>query len=261
MRIVFLLVCSIVLASAPSQSSDSAIPADKKVIVERYRSVVPSSWGETLPGVITHFGTDKKCIALTFDACGSSKDSCDWRLLNFLIKQHIPATLFVSGRWMRAHPDDFARLAAEPLFEIENHGLNHKPCSINGRKAYGIEGTKDPGEVFDEIEINGRTIERLSGTKSMFYRSGTAYYDEMGIRIAHDIGYRIIGFNVLGDAGATFNHIQVQKAILSAHPGAIVILHMNHPNSGTAQGVIDAIPVLLAQGYCFRALKDCRLAE
>jgi hypothetical protein len=61
----------------------------------------------------------------------------------------------------------------------------------------------------------------------------------------------------LGDAGATFSSQQVKKALLSARPGSIIICHMNHPTSGTAQGVIDAVPVLIARGYSFVALKDC----
>lgn len=46
----------------------------------------------------------------------------------------------------------------------------------------------------------------------------------------------MVNFNVLGDAGATFSQEQVRDAILSSKSGFIVLLHMNKPNSETAEG-------------------------
>jgi hypothetical protein len=35
-----------------------------------------------------------------------------------------------------------------------------------------------------------------------------------------------------------------------------VICHMNHPGSGTAQGIAASVPDLLARGYRFDRLSD-----
>jgi peptidoglycan/xylan/chitin deacetylase (PgdA/CDA1 family) len=223
----------------------------KNRIIAEFDGAVPCQWGETIPGVGIRLATSAKVLALTFDVCGSKNDGCDWRIINFLKKENIPATIFVSGRWIDAHPEDFRKLAGERLFEIENHGLTHRPCSINGRAVYGIVGTGNAGEVFDEIEGNGQKIEKLTGRKPRYYRSGTAYYDDIGIRIAGRLGYEIAGFAVLGDAGATFNSQQVRQALLGADNGAIIILHLNHPGSGTADGVITAVPELEERGFTF----------
>ena len=66
-------------------------------------------------------------VALTLDACGGQTDT---RILSALVDNRIPATIFVTGIWlkrnaaaveiMRAHPD---------LFELENHGGHHIPVS------------------------------------------------------------------------------------------------------------------------------------
>ena len=226
-------------------------------ISEKYKDAVPREWGESVSGVKTRLATDDKVIALTFDACGSPKGmGIDSRLVGFLEKERIPATLFINARWIEPNRSAFDRLAANPLFEIGNHGYRHKPASVNGKSVYGINGTKSAEELVDEIELNARLIERLTGRKPRFYRSGTAYYDEVAVKIAADLGEEIAGFSVLGDAGATFSREQVKKSLLAAPAGAIVILHMNHPESGTAGGVIDAVPELRRKGFRFVKLSD-----
>jgi peptidoglycan/xylan/chitin deacetylase (PgdA/CDA1 family) len=226
-------------------------------ISEKYKNAEPMQWGENVSGVKTGLATKDKVIALTFDACGSPKGmGLDSRLMAFLEKEKIPATLFINARWIEPNRAAFDRLAANPLFEIGNHGYRHKPASVNGKSVYGINGTKSAEELVDEIERNARLIADLTGRKPRFYRSGTAYYDEVAVSIAAELGEQIAGFSVLGDAGATFSREQVKKALLSASAGSIVILHMNHPESGTAGGVIEAVPELRKKGFRFVRLSD-----
>jgi peptidoglycan/xylan/chitin deacetylase (PgdA/CDA1 family) len=220
----------------------------------------PKQWGENVTGVITKFHTDKKEIALTFDACGGSARSSqyDAGLIDFLNENHIPATLFINSRWIQSNPEIFAHLAANPLFEIANHGTAHHPLSVNGKSIYNIPGTASPEEVAHEINGNGDLIEKLTGKRPHFFRSGTAYYDEQAVVIAHQNGVEIAGFSVLGDAGATFSAPKVAQQLESAHNGDIVIFHMNHPEGGTREGVIEGITKLKAQGFSFVRLSDVK---
>lgn len=220
----------------------------------------PKQWGENVTGVITNFHTDKKEIALTFDACGGSARSSqyDAELIDFLNENHIPATLFINSRWIQSNPEIFAHLAANPLFEIANHGTAHHPLSVNGKSIYNIPGTASPEEVAHEINGNGDLIEKLTGKRPRFFRSGTAYYDEQAVAIAHKNGVEIAGFSVLGDAGATFSAPKVAQQLESAHNGDIVIFHMNHPEGGTREGVIEGITKLKAQGFSFVRLSDVK---
>jgi peptidoglycan/xylan/chitin deacetylase (PgdA/CDA1 family) len=232
----------------------------KKKIISEFSAKVPQKWGETVKSVKTRLSTDQRVIALTFDACGGKKGSgYDAQLINFLTSEAIPATLFISGKWMDANPDIFQTLERNPLFEIENHGLNHKPCSVNGRSAYGIKGTKSVGELVDEIEQNAMKIQTMTGRKPKYYRSGTAYCDEIGVEVANVLGYEVVSFTVRGDAGATYSKQQVKDALLKASPSVIVLLHMNHPESETAEGVIEAIPQLRKWGFIFVKLSEYTL--
>lgn len=240
------------------------VEKDFEVVVEEvnldrfYRE--PSEWGEFVTGVKTRFETNRKEIALTFDACGGPYgNGFDERLVNFLREERIPATLFINKRWIINNEELFLQLAKDPLFQIENHGTEHLPLSVSGGEAWGIPATTSPEEVYEEIMNNHETVKELTGRKMTLFRSGTAYYDEVAVELAKELGYQVVNFDVLGDAGATFSAEQVKNALLTARPGSIALLHMNQPASGTAEGVVQAIPLLKEKGFEFVLLKDKNL--
>jgi peptidoglycan/xylan/chitin deacetylase (PgdA/CDA1 family) len=258
--LIVLAASPLVAAELSKISPQTSYQELKNSLVLTFTNRTPRQWSETVTGVKTRIETPEKFIALTFDACGSAKGmQFDRVLLDYLEKEQIPATLFINGRWIEPNRQDFDRLAANPLFEIANHGLSHKPASVSGRSAYGIGGTKDAGELIDEIELNARRLTELTGKRPRFYRSGTAYYDEVAVKIANELGQQVAGFSLLGDAGATYSSEKVTAALLAAKPGDIVIMHCNHPESGTAAGVMAAIPELKKRGYRFVRLSDMQL--
>lgn len=250
---ITIMIASFGFAASPSPTVESL----QQTYVARYAGVKPALWGETIPGVRTRLDTDQKVIALTLDACGSATGKgVDFRLMAFLIREQIPATLFINGRWIDANPELFRQLAANPLFEIANHGIRHKPASSTGRSIYGIAGTKDVGEVVEEIELNARKIEAISGVRPKLYRSGTAYYDDLAVQISQSLGHEVAGFSLLGDAGATWSAAKVKAALLKAVSGDIVLLHMNHPEAGTGAGIMAAVPELQRRGFRFVRMSD-----
>lgn len=225
-----------------------------------YAQMPPAQWGENVTGVTTKFHSDKKEIALTFDACGGSERSSqyDEGLIDFLILHHIPATLFINARWIDTNPQVFLKLSRNPLFEIANHGTAHKPLSVEGKSVYGILGTASAQDVIAEIQGNTIKIEKLTGKRPQFFRAGTAYYDEQAVAIARSMGMEIGGFSILGDAGATFSAPKVAQQLLSAKSGDIVIFHMNHPEGGTREGLAQGVEFLLAEGFSFVRLSDVK---
>ncbi len=255
---VILLLLVISAQDLRAQDADGKGYTDlKNEIVTAFSGRVPNEWGETVTGVKNSLATKDKVVALTLDACGSKTGKgVDLELIRFLEKENVPATLFINARWIDANPELFLDLARNPLFTIANHGLLHKPASVNGKSIYGINGTKDVGELVDEIELNAEKIQKLTGKRPEYYRSGTAYYDEIAVQVAERLGHKVIGFSVLGDAGATYSKEQVAAALLTSVPGSIVILHMNHPESGTGKGVMAAVPLLKKKGFRFVMLSE-----
>jgi len=257
------LTMSLVFAAQGKSAGDTPDPSLRILKAEletAYAGKEPREWGETVTGVKTRLATKEKVVVLTLDACGSPKGKgIDAELIHFLEKEKVPATLFINARWIDANPELFLELARNPLFTIANHGLLHRPASVNGKSIYGINGTRDVGELVDEIELNALKIQQLTGKRPRYYRSGTAYYDEIAVQVAERLGHIVIGFSLLGDAGATYTREQVITALLTAVPGSIVILHMNHPESGTGKGVMAAVPELRKRGFRFVGLSDYQL--
>ena len=262
MKRILLLLILFLFTLAGLSAAASAEDMEKLVlrISKQFSGMNPKEWGEAVTGVKSRMITDEKVIALTLDACGSPKGKgIDLKLVDYLVANKIPATLFINARWIDANPELFRKLADNQLFEIANHGMWHKPASINGRSVYGISGTKDVSELVEEIELNARKIEGLTGKRPRYYRSGTAYYDEFAVQISRQLGHEVTGFSVLGDAGATFSSDKVKAAMLTSRSGDIVIAHMNHPEAGTGAGIMAAVPELKKRGYRFVKLSDYKL--
>jgi peptidoglycan/xylan/chitin deacetylase (PgdA/CDA1 family) len=222
--------------------------------LEKYGQIKPTAFGETIHGIIQDFNAHgKKLIALTFDACSGKYDK---ELINFLKQHNFKATLFLSGRWLDVHPKLARQLSESKLFEIENHGLMHKPLTVNGRSAYGIKGTENISEVVKEIMANAKKIYDITGIKTKFFRAGTANYDNIAIKIANDLGFQIIGFNINGDYGATAKKEVIYKNVVSAKPGSIILAHMNHPEKETYEGFKKALIYLQKKGFKFVKLEE-----
>ncbi|MDR6805985.1 peptidoglycan/xylan/chitin deacetylase (PgdA/CDA1 family) [Dyadobacter sp. BE34] len=163
----------------------------------RVRAYACWHWAEFVKGLDEDIATNKKLLALTFDACGGPHGSgYDVELILYLEKMKIPATLFVTGKWIDANYATFLNLSKNSLFEIENHGLNHRPCSEDGESEYGIKPTPDVPDSFDEIEANERKITAITGRRPIFFRSATAFTDEACAKIAQQLGVKMMFFPV-----------------------------------------------------------------
>jgi peptidoglycan/xylan/chitin deacetylase (PgdA/CDA1 family) len=245
-------------------TNDTSYLNVRKKIVTEYSHAKPGRWGEFVNGVNEDLSTKQKIIAFTFDACGGKNgNGYDKELIDYLHKEKIAATLFVTGRWIDGNFNTFLNLSKDTLFEIENHGLNHKPCSINGESEYGIHGTENVLEAFDEIEGNARKIEALTNHKPRYFRSATAFIDEACVRMAGELGITTVSYHVLsGDAVAfTPDSVIVQNVLRNCKPGAIVIMHFNHPKWNTFEAVQKIIPKLRLQGYQFVKLNSFPLTN
>ncbi len=213
-----------------------------------------AKFGLNPEGVINSFNPrGQKLIALTFDACDGKYDK---ELIDFLIKHKIKATLFISGKWIKKNKDYLKRLSKIKHFEIENHGLTHRPLSIDCKSAYGIKGTCSKKEIIDEVVKNEQLIRRLIGVKTKFFRAGTAHYDTEAIKIVTNLEYKVIGFSINADFGATANVNTIVNQLMKVKPGSIIIAHMNHPEGKTYEGFRKAYPYLIERGYKFVKLEE-----
>ncbi|OGR97306.1 MAG: hypothetical protein A2016_00120 [Elusimicrobia bacterium GWF2_62_30] len=203
----------------------------------------------------------QKLIALTFDACSGRNNSYNEKLIDYLRAEKISATLFITGIWIEKYPERFRELAADPLFEIENHGLLHRACSFAGEKRYGVETVSKIGDMVDEIELGARKITEVTGRRPVFYRPAAAYTDSICMGVAQALGMEVITYSLLsGDATPKVPARVIRDNIIKrARPGAVVIMHFNRPEWHELEALKEAVPLLRAKGYSFVRLEDFTL--
>jgi len=231
--------------------------AFKKRLVEELRKVPAGKFSEFSKRTKAEPGSDHKVIALTFDACGGRHSGYNKALIEYLRREKIPATLFITGIWIEKNKETFAELAKDPLFEIENHGLMHRLCSTEGRSKYGVFPTRDLGDVIDEMELNSRKIAELTGRRPLFFRSATAFTDELSLKVAQRLGMEVVGYSVLsGDAMRVSAKVMRKNILAGARHGAVVIMHFNHPEWPVLEALEKTVPELRRRGFDFAKLED-----
>ncbi len=235
--------------------------AFKKRIMAEFAKVGPGRFSEFVKrgkfGRDTGGDKNQKVIAFTFDACGGRHSGYNKKLIEYLRREQIPATLFITGLWLEKNKEIFAELAKDPLFEIENHGMLHRLCSTEGKTMYGVHATRDLGDVIDEMELGARRINDLSGRRPIFFRSATAYTDELSLKVAERLGMEVVSYDILsGDATHSSAKTMSANILKGARHGAVVIMHFNHPGWPDQEALELAVPELRKRGYNFIKLED-----
>ncbi len=232
------------------------IEIDIESLLAKYAGVKPIQWGDRIDGMKSKLGTDERIVSLTFDACGGSESAngYDEKIIEYLRKENIPATLFVTKTWIETNTKVFKELASDPLFEIANHGSEHKPLSVVPNEAYGIDSTDSVKSCINEVMDSALYIKDFTGLLPLKFRSGTAYADDVSLKILDELGMEFIGYDVAADAGATFNQNEILEQFKTAEPGSIILMHFNHPESESYDGLVSGVEYLKSMGYEF-----CRL--
>jgi peptidoglycan/xylan/chitin deacetylase (PgdA/CDA1 family) len=193
-------------------------------------------------------------VALTFDAC---MGKVDHRILDMLVQNQIPATIFVTARWLKRNPDAFVVLTAHPeLFEIEDHGANHVPAVERPVSIYGIKAAGSPEAVAAEVAGGADAIVQAGGARPLWFRGATAKYSAQSIAQIEAMGYKIAGFSINGDGGSLLGDKITEKRIASAKDGDVIISHINQPDHKAGDGVVRGVLELKKRGYRFVLLRD-----
>ena len=199
-------------------------------------------------------------IALTLDACGGKSDDA---LINYLIENRIPVTIFATKKWLDRNPKAVAVIKAHlDLFDVEDHGEKHIPAVIGkDRMVYGIPGEPDVVHLRREVVEGAHAVEKVTGIAPRWYRGATGEYDTQAIKEIEGMGYKIAGFSVNADNGATLKKLSIEKRLARVKTGDVIIAHMNKPESDSAEGLAVGLAYLLKAGFVFARLDQVDLKE
>lgn len=203
-----------------------------------------SAWTGTPDALIIEHGPrDSKKICLTFDACPTGRrEEYDEKVVETLIKEKVPATLFISGRWAEKNPESVRFLAALPQFEIANHGHHH------------LHMTKiTSGRARSELQFTQDILLRLTGKAPRLFRPPYGEVDDQLAKLACEEGLITIQYDIAsGDPDASLSAEAIARFVLrQARSGSIIVFHMNGNGRRTAELLPSVISGLRAKGFEF----------
>lgn len=183
-----------------------------------------------------------KAVALTFDMCPVREGSgYDEPLVRTLIAKHIPATFFLSGRWIVKHDTAVRELLAVPFFEVGTHGHVHAHLPELGEEP-------QRREILEPVTL----LRTKYGRTAALFRPPYGEYNEATIHLAEMLGLRFILWNVVsGDPDLHLSEAEIFHTIKSrARSGSIVVMHANGKGRHTREVVDDLYDDLIVrQGY------------
>ncbi|HUI44811.1 MAG TPA: polysaccharide deacetylase family protein [Nitrospirota bacterium] len=197
-----------------------------------------SAAGESL--IIEHGKRDKR-IALTFDACPTSlPDEYDKQVVDILLREKVPATLFLSGRWVEKNPDKAKYLADQKEFEIAAHSYWH-PHLLE----------KDDARVLREMKRTQAIIKKVTGKTPRYFRPPYGEVDERVAKLAKEAGLVTIQYDIAsGDPDPALSTERIVRSVLrEAKGGSIIVFHMNKRGVHTADSLPAIIKGLRDKGF------------
>ena len=193
-------------------------------------------------------------IALTLDACPGG---FDMRIAAALIETGTPATIMLTGAWLRRNPEGLALMLVHPaLFGFGNHGEQHLAPVLGSRRIFGQPVAGTLAAIGREVSEGAASIRRATGAAPGWYRGATAYYSPAAVPVIQGLGVSIAGFSLSADQGASLPAGMVAARMGRARDGEVIIAHINQPSRASGQGVADGIRALHRAGGRFVRLDE-----
>ena len=177
-------------------------------------------------------------VALTYDLCPvRGAPGLDAELIEFLTSRRIPATFFMSGKWIARHEAAVKHLLAVPSFEVGTHGNVHAHLPLH-----------DPGFQAREIVVPVTMLQSGYGHRAKLFRPPYGEYNNATVEIVKSLGLQFILWTIeSGDPDPALSAdtivMRVKKRL---KPGSIIVFHANgkgrHTREVTQQLITTVLP-------------------
>ncbi len=182
--------------------------------------------------------TDKKQIALSFDAAWGNEDTAT--ILEILKKHNVKVTFFMTGGWVESYPDDVKAILAAG-HDLGNHSENHKNMS-----------QLSDSECEEELMAVHRKVQELTGYQMFLFRPPYGDYDNDVIKVAKKCNYYPIQWDVDSLDWKDYGADSIIKTVTEhKHLGNGSIILCHNGATYTAQALETLITTLQQQGYEF----------
>ncbi len=211
--------------------------------------------GVVEPGLwVKGAGGGARTVAVTLDACPGWFDP---RIADVLVEKRIPATIFITAVWMRWNPKGLAYFLARPdIFTLENHGALHLPPVLGDARVYGLAPAGTVEAIRAEVLDGAAAVEKVTGRRPRWYRGAAGLYSPAAIPVIEALGFRVAGYSLNADAGASLPPAMVARRLEAAKDGDVTEGHINQPRRASGAGIAAGLVALQAAGVRFVGLDE-----
>jgi peptidoglycan/xylan/chitin deacetylase (PgdA/CDA1 family) len=245
-------------STAATEPSTTKAPTTTKPATTKPATTKPpaTTTGTGIPASLlgtdwTRVPTSRKVVALTFDAGAS--DAGVASILATLAAQHVTATFFLTGDFVRRYPAQAARIAAAGHV-LGNHSNTHPhfPALTDAQIRAQLAAAESA-----IVAATGRAAKP-------FFRFPFGDRTAADIRVVNAAGYICIRWTVdtlgwKGTSGGITTDTVVSRVLDALQPGEIVLMHVGaNPDDHTTLDA-DALPRVIRElrdrGYSFVTLR------
>lgn len=197
--------------------------------------------------VIQNLNVD--AVALTFDACETITPSYfDEKILGFLIKEQIPFTVFMTGKFAMRNSKRLKEIAQLPFVEVENHSFNHQQHMER----------LSPDEVKKEVTELDQLMRNMIGKRTKYFRFPAGNYDARTLSQIENMQYKVVHWTFpSGDPDKRTTPTKLRDWVTSkTRRGNILIFHINGRGYSTGEALPEIISRLQKKGIKFVKLED-----
>jgi peptidoglycan/xylan/chitin deacetylase (PgdA/CDA1 family) len=180
-------------------------------------------------------------VAITFDLCPVRNGTgYDQALIDYLIEQKVPATFFMSGKWITKHDRQVKALLQIPFFEVGTHGEVHAHMPF-----------QSPKEQEQEMLGPVRLLKAKYGHDTTLFRPPYGEFNDDTVNVARALGLQFILWNVVsGDPDPTLTAIQIQGQLKRfVRKGSVIVMHANGKGQHTQEVVQNLHEHLLPERH------------
>jgi peptidoglycan/xylan/chitin deacetylase (PgdA/CDA1 family) len=221
--------------------------------------------GVGAPAVVAHGPAGGHRIALTFDSnmtdamlhrldTGQVDSYANTAVVDELEARHVPATFFLSGKWVQRYPGLTRRIAADPGFELASHSYAHLGFTAH---CYTL-GSLPTADMAADVEHSFDVLAPFGGHQTRYFRFPGGCYDAAALRAVAPAHATVVQYDDVGGDPFSQDAAAITARVLrQAHDGGIVVLHITKANAPkTADALPGVIDGLQARGYRLVTLSD-----
>lgn len=146
--------------------------------------------------------------------------------MDYLIERRIPATFFMSGKWIAKHETQVDHLLGMDFFEVGTHGDVHAHLPMHHAEEQRME-------ILGPVTM----LHERYAYEATLFRPPYGEYDDVTVDIVNRLGLQFIQWTIeSGDPDPTLSAEQILTSVAKrTKPGSILIFHANGKGKHTRQ--------------------------